>query len=202
MEVEPGGPRSRVPQSSMHSRLPGLAAAATSWRAVGTTLRPSLSDRRDASCVSPRPREHPQAVADPSSGFNLGLLMRQVIGVGTPRGLQGRLSAVIVALLSVMSPLREAVARHWSPVRPLLRFPPLDCALCDRAHRRERPGFHHGLLTPAPRTSATSITSSPAWRAPAPTSIATFCPALSRSAARRRSASRGTTRGLVIPIPV
>jgi hypothetical protein len=26
------------------------------------------------------------------SGFNLGLLMRQLIGVGTPRGLQGRLS--------------------------------------------------------------------------------------------------------------
>jgi hypothetical protein len=27
------------------------------------------------------------------SGFNLGLLMRQLIGFGTPRGLQGRLSA-------------------------------------------------------------------------------------------------------------
>ena len=27
-----------------------------------------------------------------TGGFNLGLLMRQLIGVGTPRGLQGRLS--------------------------------------------------------------------------------------------------------------
>src|SRR4030095_15466863 len=28
-------------------------------------------------------------------GFNLGLLMRQLIGVGTPRGLQGRLIAIV-----------------------------------------------------------------------------------------------------------
>src|SRR4029434_430364 len=28
-----------------------------------------------------------------AGGFNLGLLMRQLIGVGTPRGLQGRLVA-------------------------------------------------------------------------------------------------------------
>jgi hypothetical protein len=31
-------------------------------------------------------------------GFNLGLLMRTLIGVGTPRGLQGR-AAVVVAML-------------------------------------------------------------------------------------------------------
>ena len=29
------------------------------------------------------------------AGFNLGLLMRNVFGVGTPRGLQGRLAALI-----------------------------------------------------------------------------------------------------------
>ena len=33
------------------------------------------------------------------SGFNLGLIMRQLIGVGTPRGLQGRPAVVIATLL-------------------------------------------------------------------------------------------------------
>jgi hypothetical protein len=33
-----------------------------------------------------------------TAGFNLGLLMRGLIGVGTPRGLQGRLRAVFATL--------------------------------------------------------------------------------------------------------
>src|SRR6187200_3628311 len=37
-----------------------------------------------------------------TGGFNLGLLMRQLIGVGTPRGLQGRLAAVFVPLLTLI----------------------------------------------------------------------------------------------------
>ena len=40
-----------------------------------------------------------------TGGFNLGLLMRQLIGVGTPRGLQGRLSAVVTALLALIRSL-------------------------------------------------------------------------------------------------
>jgi len=38
-----------------------------------------------------------------TGGFNLGLVMRHLIGVGTPRGLQGRFAAVIAALLAVCS---------------------------------------------------------------------------------------------------
>jgi transposase len=55
------------------------------------------------------------------AGFNLGLLMRQLIGVGTPRGLQGRLIAVVAALLALTRSLGELVmrygrlARHVSP---------------------------------------------------------------------------------------
>jgi transposase len=46
-----------------------------------------------------------------TGGFNLGLLMRQLIGVGTPRGLQGRL----IALLAT----RLALSRHlWKRVTP------------------------------------------------------------------------------------
>ncbi len=34
-------------------------------------------------------------------GFNLGLLMRTLIGIGTPRGLQGRLAAVVALIVAV-----------------------------------------------------------------------------------------------------
>jgi transposase len=34
-------------------------------------------------------------------GFNLGLLMRTLIGVGTPRGLQGRVTALVAAVLAM-----------------------------------------------------------------------------------------------------
>jgi transposase len=42
-----------------------------------------------------------------ASGFNLGLLIRSILGVGTPRGLQGRLAAVLAAVAALI-----AVARH------------------------------------------------------------------------------------------
>jgi transposase len=46
-----------------------------------------------------------------TAGFNLGLLMRQLIGVGTPRGLQGRLMAVIATLLALIKWLWLCVMR-------------------------------------------------------------------------------------------
>ena len=54
-----------------------------------------------------------------AGGFNRGLLMRQLIGVGTPRGLQGRHLAVLTGLLTLIRSLHASAARHWSPVRPL-----------------------------------------------------------------------------------
>ncbi|HKH72461.1 MAG TPA: transposase [Vicinamibacterales bacterium] len=42
-----------------------------------------------------------------AGGFNLGLLIRSILGVGTPRGLQGRLAAVLAAVSTLI-----AVARH------------------------------------------------------------------------------------------
>ncbi len=51
-----------------------------------------------------------------AGGFNLGLLLRQLIGVGTPRGLQGRLAAVLAGLLTLMRTLWDAVTCHRSPV--------------------------------------------------------------------------------------
>ena len=45
-----------------------------------------------------------------TGGFNLGLVMRHLIGIGTPRGLQGRVAAVIAALLSLLGDARARVA--------------------------------------------------------------------------------------------
>src|SRR3989442_9498591 len=67
-----------------------------------------------------------------AGGFNLGLVMRHLIGLGTPRGLQGRLTAVlapvvprwtrIVDLWRVGTP---ASAEHSSALTPEHPFPRL-----------------------------------------------------------------------------
>jgi transposase len=54
-----------------------------------------------------------------TSGFNLGLLMRRLIGVGTPRGLQGRLIAVVATLLAVARVLGTRVTRHRPAIRDI-----------------------------------------------------------------------------------
>jgi transposase len=36
-------------------------------------------------------------------GFNLGLLMRTLVGVGTPRGLQGRMASVVAAIVALIT---------------------------------------------------------------------------------------------------
>ena len=51
------------------------------------------------------------------AGFNLGLLMRQVIGLGTPRGLQGRVAAVVAVFLTLLGTTRRWLAAIW-PSRP------------------------------------------------------------------------------------
>jgi hypothetical protein len=52
-----------------------------------------------------------------AGGCNLGLLMRALIGVGTPRGLQGRLAAVLVTLLTLLRTLLGTITGHRSPLR-------------------------------------------------------------------------------------
>jgi transposase len=49
-----------------------------------------------------------------ASGFNLGLLMRQLIGVGTPRGLQGRVTAAHAAFAVLIHALWRCSTRRWS----------------------------------------------------------------------------------------
>jgi transposase len=52
-----------------------------------------------------------------TGGFNLGLLMRQLIGVGTPRGLQGRVIAALCALLTVIRVFRSPMIHPCPPLR-------------------------------------------------------------------------------------
>ena len=52
------------------------------------------------------------------AGLNLGLLLRQVIGVGTPRGLQGRAAAGVWALIGLFVGLRSGLERLLTRFRP------------------------------------------------------------------------------------
>ena len=57
-----------------------------------------------------------------TGAFNLGLLMRQLIGVGTPRGLQNRVIAILSALLTLIRSCGELVTRHKPvPTHSLMR---------------------------------------------------------------------------------
>jgi hypothetical protein len=53
-----------------------------------------------------------------AGGFNLGLLMRALLGVGTPRGLQDRADRAIAAFLHVIQVVYDLitvnVVRWWS----------------------------------------------------------------------------------------
>jgi hypothetical protein len=52
-----------------------------------------------------------------TAGFNLGLLMLQLMGVGTPRGLQGRLIAIVTTLWALIGSLRGLVRGHERPAQ-------------------------------------------------------------------------------------
>jgi transposase len=52
-----------------------------------------------------------------AGGFNLGLVMRHLIGVGTPRGLQGRLAAALALLWLLIETVRRQLDTVVLPVR-------------------------------------------------------------------------------------
>ena len=54
-----------------------------------------------------------------AGAFNLGLIMRQVIGVGTPRGLQGRHAVVVATLLVLIGAIRRRFAAIWPSNRSI-----------------------------------------------------------------------------------
>ena len=54
-----------------------------------------------------------------AGGFNLGLILRHLIGFGTPRGLQGRVAAVIASLWVLMDVVRGRLTAISSSDRPI-----------------------------------------------------------------------------------
>ena len=65
------------------------------------------------------------------SGFNLGLVMRRLLGVGTPRGLQGRLAAVIALLITVCWTRNTGLGRrrpHQNELGDFTSATPTRCA--------------------------------------------------------------------------
>ena len=60
-----------------------------------------------------------------AGGFNLGLVMRHVIGVGTPRGLQGRLAAAMAIVVALWTRLEDmSIALGGQPVDSRDTFTP------------------------------------------------------------------------------
>ena len=59
-----------------------------------------------------------------AGGFNLGLVMRHLIGVGTPRGLQDRPAAVIATLLVFIGAARRRLVAisAWQPLMAAVRW--------------------------------------------------------------------------------
>ena len=53
-----------------------------------------------------------------AGGFNLGLVMRHLIGVGTPRGLQGRVAAMIATFFVLIGAVRRRIAAISASHRP------------------------------------------------------------------------------------
>ena len=85
-----------------------------------------------------------------ASGLNLGFLMRQLSGVGTPRSLQGRVRALVAALIGALSGFWRLTARFRAPIRFGAPDPAPTCSTT-RLHRpwtarATDKQFCHGLL--------------------------------------------------------
>ena len=59
-----------------------------------------------------------------AGGFNLGLVMRHLIGIGTPRGLQDRPATVIATLLVLIGAARRRLVTisAWQPLMAAVRW--------------------------------------------------------------------------------
>ena len=169
---------------------------------AGCMARSSAVSHQSATCFSMCSRQL-RSVFCSSSGSSsaqgLGRIAVQVdlgrIADAEHRGVDVDLHAARMALLGQELRIGEAGADHQEGVAAHHQLVAgLGAQIADRArHPRQVVGRaplpSSALAAPAPSLSATAITSSVACKAPAPTRMATFLPAFSTSAARRRSAS-------------
>ena len=77
-----------------------------------------------------------------AGGFNLGLLMRQLIGVGTPRGLQDRVVAAMAIRRALINLLWALVTDHRRlGTTRFIRHAWIDCHIRRRTRRRRQMAF-------------------------------------------------------------
>jgi transposase len=60
------------------------------------------------------------------AGFNLGLVMRKLVGVGKPRALAGLAGRILVSIFGLTMAIRGrmlALGRRWRPASPIAAFP-------------------------------------------------------------------------------
>ena len=69
------------------------------------------------------------------AGFNLSLVMRQIFGVGTPRGLQGRVGALVAALRDLLARLGDRAEAAGRLIRRLVVLQLPAAGLTILAHR-------------------------------------------------------------------
>ena len=86
-----------------------------------------------------------------AGGFNLGLVMRHLIGSGTPRGLQNRPATFITTLLMFLGATRRwlVTISAWQPILAATRpvtSPTTTTGDLTGDH------LHHGLLSPVARS--------------------------------------------------
>ena len=81
-------------------------------------------------------------------GLNLGLFMRQTLGVGTPRGLQGRACALADALLLTFRRLWRRIARTAAGI-PVNQATPSLLRPTTLAHSHILPRLHEGSFATA-----------------------------------------------------
>jgi len=75
---------------------------AATWRVGGTQLRALLRDRRYAALPPPRTGQHFKAAVVHVGAFNLSLILRHLVGAGTPRELSNRSGQLVLSLLLLL----------------------------------------------------------------------------------------------------
>jgi transposase len=82
-----------------------------------------------------------------AGGFNLGLVMRQLIGIGTPRGLQGRVAALVGTLVALIGVVGRRFERPLAIASIDWRYARVDRVIDHAHHEAINNGhLHHGLL--------------------------------------------------------
>ena len=104
-------------------------------------------------------------------GFNLGLLMRSLVGVGTPRSLQGHLATIVALVIALWTRVERRWRDHHTPSDESgVRFYAESSFRAATCWARQKATFNHGLLWPTrSRTyaSATALPRSPQGSLPA-----------------------------------